>query len=147
MLKELSSDFSGEARNNCWWSSLTYEGYNPTLGYGFSLHQPDGSPAVKIWVHVDDFLIHGPTFESTSRALTFFLDKALNVGMLCHPKKLKPPAQVQRYCGFDFDTRSDPILRIPADKHERCQAMVDYMLSFSVGDRISRLSLSVIAKS
>ena len=145
MLQELSSDFSNEARLNCWWSSLTCDGYDPSLGHGFSLHQVDGSPSVKIWVHVDDFLLHGPTLESTRRALTFFLDKALDVGMLCHPKKLKPPSQLQRYCGFEFDTRSDPILRIPTDKHDKCRAMVAYLLSFSEGDEVSRLALSVVA--
>ena len=46
MLKELGADFSGEARNNCWWSSLTYEGYDPTLGYPlprWSVHHPRGT--------------------------------------------------------------------------------------------------------
>ena len=145
MLKETCGVFERSARVNGWWSQLTDEGYNPTLGYGFSLHSQDGSPAVKIWVHVDDFLIHGPTLASTLEALRFFMDKALDVGMLCHPKKLKPPSQLQRYCGFEFDTRSDPVLHIPADKHERCCAMVDYLGAFSPGAKISRLALSVIA--
>ncbi len=35
-------------------------GFEPGLGYGFVLSARD-VPAVKMWVWVDDFLLHGPT--------------------------------------------------------------------------------------
>ena len=145
MLREQGEMFTHSAHENCWWTSLTEEGYDPTLGYGFRLHSRDGSPAVKIWVHVDDFLIHGADLDSTTRALRFFLDKAVDVGLLCHPKKLHPPAQIQRYCGFDFDTTGPPTLRIPLDKLDRCRAMASYLGNLPEGAEISRLALSVIA--
>ena len=51
------------------------------------------------------------------------------VGLLCHPKKLKPLCQVQEYTGFLFDSRGIPCLRVPSLKHEKAGAMVNYLLS------------------
>ena len=144
-LKEQGPSYVKSANPNCWWTSFTDDGFDPHLGYGFSLHGQDGSPAVKIWVHVDDFLIHGPTLEATERALSFFLDKAVDVGLLCHPKKLKPPCQAQKYCGFIFDTTDVPCLQIPADKLDRCRAMASYVEHFDETRTMSRLALSVVA--
>ena len=145
LLREKGGMFTRKLRANCWWSSLTEDGYDPDLGYGFSLVASDGSPSVKLWVHVDDFLLHGATLDSTMKALHFFLDLTVDVGLLCHPKKLYPPAQVQRYCGFEFDSRKEPTLRIPSDKLDRCRAMAAYLGQLPIGQRISRLALSVIA--
>jgi hypothetical protein len=44
------------------------------------------------------------------RALNYFLDATVKVGMLCHPKKLTTPAQVVKYCGFLFLYSPDPML-------------------------------------
>ena len=145
LLRERGPMFQQRARPNCWWSGFREEGYDPDLGYGFSFQQSDGSPAVKLFVHVDDFLIHGPTYESTARALSFFLDLTVDVGLLCHPKKLKPPSQQQRYTGFIFDTRREPTLRIPEDKLEKALAMVHHMESLPKDREMSRLALSVVA--
>ena len=35
---------------------------------------------------------------------------AVQVGLLCHPGKLKPPSQTPLYTGFIFDTRGIPTL-------------------------------------
>ena len=105
----------------------------------------DGHPAVKIWVFVDDFAIHGPDYESTAAGLSAFLDMAVDVGLLVHPEKLSPPSQVQKYIGFIFDTRGSPILRIPKDKAERSLAMAEYLRSVPCDQPFSRLALSVIA--
>jgi hypothetical protein len=78
---------------NCWWTGFSETAFEPGLGYGFVLTARDG-PAVKMWVWVDDFLIHGPTNTKTLEALNYFLDTTVDIGMLCHPKKLTPPAQV-----------------------------------------------------
>ena len=64
----------------------------------------DGTGAVRLFVHVNDFFICGPTKEVTDRALAIFLDTAVDVGLLCHPKKVQPPSQLQKYVGFIFDT-------------------------------------------
>ena len=140
-----SKVFRQSAQANCWWTELTYSGYDPNLGYGFKFLRADGKPAVKIWAHIDDFLIHGPDYDSTCQGLKEFLDLALEVGMLCHPKKLKPPAQVQQYVGFLFDTHSFPRLRIPDDKRDRALAMCDFVSSHPPNKPFSRLAMAVIA--
>ena len=145
LLRERGGMFERRLRANCWWSSLTCDGCDPKLGHGFSLTSRDGSPSVKLWVHVDDFLPHGATLASTMKALKFFLDRTVDVGLLCHPKKLCPPAQVQRHCGFEFDTRQEPTLRTPSDKLDRCRAMASHLGRMTEGQKISRLALSVIA--
>jgi hypothetical protein len=58
--------------------------------FGFILIGKDGG-VVKVWAFVDNFLVHGPTYKKTSRALTLFLDLAVDCGMLCHPTELTPP--------------------------------------------------------
>ena len=65
LLRERSEWFHTHATPNCWWTGLREDGYDPTQGYGFSLLRADGGPAVKIWIFVDDFAIHGPACEST----------------------------------------------------------------------------------
>jgi hypothetical protein len=143
-LKERFEAFQGTPKANCWWTGFTEEGYDPDLGYGFNLIGKDGG-AVRIWAFVDDFLIHGPTYEKTSRALSLFLDLALDCGMLCHPKKLTPPQQVVKYCGFLLDSQAIPCLRIPVAKRERALAIVEHLL-YSPKSRVySRLSLAVAA--
>ena len=97
---------------------------------------------MKIWAHVDDFFTRGPDLESTQQALRLFLDLAVDVGLLYHPKKLSPPSQVQTYTGFIFDTRGIPTLRIPSAKREWALATVEYLVT-KLGP-ISRLTLSVV---
>jgi hypothetical protein len=102
----------------------------------------DGLPAVLIWAHCDDFLIHGPTYTKTVEALKAFLDVTVEVDMLCHPGKLPPPAQVVKYTGLLFDTVSTPTLRIPEYKCAKTLAMLEYTLQHRL--RISRLGLAVV---
>ena len=120
---------SNPTKLNCWWTGFQELGYDPQLGYGYVFTGPDGAPAVRFWVHVDDFAIHGPTLEATQSALNLFLDVAVQVGLLCHPGKLKPPSQTPLYTGFIFDTRGIPTLRVPTPKRERALAMVDHLLA------------------
>lgn len=145
LLRERSEWFHTTPTANCWWSELREEGYDPKRGYGFSLSRTDGKPSVRIWVFVDDFCIHGPDKASTEAALAAFLDLAVDVGLLVHPKKLKPPAQVQEYTGFLFDTTGPPTLKIPPAKTERALAMADHLRGYPTGKPLSRLALSVIA--
>jgi hypothetical protein len=145
MLRERCALFQGEPRANCYWTGFSELGYGPRLGYGFVLQSRDGSPAVKIWVWVDDFILHGSTFKKTTEALKFFLDTTVKCGMLCHPKKLTPPALVVKYCGFLFDSTSIPCLRIPIAKRERALAIVQYLRAAPLSRRWFRLSLAVAA--
>lgn len=131
---------------NCWWSELqSYGSYDPALGHGMVLLRSDGKPGVKIWVFVDDFAIHGPDYASTCDALRLFFDAAVEVGLLCNPVKCDPPSQVAKYCGFLFDTRRIPQLRIPVTKRERGHAMIQHLLSQGVKWEHSRLTLAIVA--
>ncbi len=144
MLKERFDEFKGQSKANCYWTGFSKTGFDPTLGYGYVLTGKDGG-CVHIWVWVDDFLIHGPTYEKTARALAFFLDTAVDCGFLFHPQKLVTPQQVVKYCGFLFDTQSIPCLRIPVPKQERALAICQYLLDSPPTKNWSRLSLAVAA--
>ena len=144
MLKERFEEFQGQAKANCYWSGFSQTGFDPKLGYGYVLTGRDGG-SVHIWVWVDDFLIHGPTYNKTARALTFFLDTAVDCGFLFHPQKLVTPRHTVKYCGFLFDSRSIPCLRIPVPKQERALAICEYLLDAPPVKNWSRLSLAVAA--
>jgi hypothetical protein len=45
----------------------------------------DSFPAVLVWAPIDDFLIHGPTYENTARAMQALMDKALDIELLFNP--------------------------------------------------------------
>mmetsp|Transcript_23866 Transcript_23866/g.36251 ORF Transcript_23866/g.36251 Transcript_23866/m.36251 type:complete len:523 (-) Transcript_23866:744-2312(-) len=144
LLCEQFDVFQGRDMANCWWTGFTGEGFDPKLGNGYTLIGKDGA-AVKIWVWVDDFLIHGPTFEKTEAALRVFLDTAVECGFLFHVQKLVLPQQVVKYCGFLFDTTDTPCLRIPVPKRERALAICKYLLAAPSATEWSRLSLAVAA--
>lgn len=136
--------FQGRLRMNGFLSAFSQHGvHHPGLGEGYVIETPSGHQ-VKIWAFVDDFLIHARTQELCRRALTAFLDAALDCGMLCHPKKLIPPSQEVRYCRLLLDTRGIPTLRMPVDKKEKAAAMIDYVQR-NPQRAWSRLALSVLA--
>ena len=143
-LREKYDIFKGKGRANCYWTGLSYLGFDPDKGYGFIFEDENGEGVVLLWVWVDDFLIHGPTYEKTSAALSLFLDACVDCGLLCHPTKLTPPQQTVKYCGLEIDTTDIPMLRIPTEKRERAHAMVEYLLKES-GKEFSRLALAVVA--
>jgi hypothetical protein len=144
LIREHPDLFQGKLRANGFLAAFSKSPtYDPSMGEGYIIQTPCGL-AVKIWAFVDDFLIHAPTRELCERALTVFLDGALDCGMLCHPKKLVPPQQDVRYCGLIFDTHGNPTLLMPEDKKERAGAMVDYTLS-KPRKEWSRLALSVLS--
>jgi hypothetical protein len=110
-IREKFSLFSGIGKANCYWTQFRDLGYDPDLGYGFVLTNKHGL-AVKLWGFVDDFLIHGATLDSIKLGLTIFLDFAVVCGFLAHPDKLTKPSQEVKYCGFLFNTVSQPCLKI-----------------------------------
>ena len=118
----------GDTHTNTWRDGFLRGSLNGQVGYGFVELDKHGNPAVLVWVHVDDFLLHAPTLHLINWALREFMAAALEVGLLCHPKKLVPPTQVAKYTGFLFDTRSIPTLCIPEDKRQRALAMIDFVL-------------------
>jgi len=130
---------------NCWWTSLENTGYDPALGYGYVLLDEHQQPITRFFVHVDDFLIHAPTKNKVVEALDAMMDVALEMGMLCHPKKLVPPSQVVKYTGFLFDTRGRPTLRVPPAKREKALAMVQHLRTKPSHHKWSVLALSVVA--
>lgn len=145
LLRHYPKIYSGTARiSNTWWDRFNGRPYDPKLGHGFVLlSDEDGLPSVLIWVHVDDFLIHGPTFAKTAEALSALMDQALAVGLLFNPSKITPPGQLTKYCGFIYDTVGIPTLVVPADKRDRAVATLDYVMAQSERP-ISRLCLSVV---
>jgi hypothetical protein len=108
-IREICPLYRGKPEANTWWRYYsTGSGYQPELGHGLVYIGDDGLPAVLVWAHCDDFLLHGPTYEKTSKALSAFLDLTVQVGLLCHPGKLTPPAQIVKYTGLLFDTTGTP---------------------------------------
>jgi hypothetical protein len=71
------------------------------------------------------------------------LDLTVLVGLMCHPTKLKPPAQIQKFCGFLYDSVGTPKLRIPDNKVVRALALLYFVIR---GSRtvICRLALAVV---
>jgi hypothetical protein len=139
-----SPDFQGTVTVvNDFTSGWNGEGYNPALGIGRVLISEDGQPAVLIWIHVDDILLHGPTYAKTRRALDHVLAVATRLGLICHPTKTKPPSQIQKFCGFIYDTVSIPCRRLPADKEARAISLIRFLRHEQRGP-LAALTLSVV---
>jgi hypothetical protein len=71
------------------------------------------------------------------------LDLAVFVGLIYHPTKLKPPSQIQTFCGFLYDSVGTPKLRIPDNNIIRALALLEFLMR---GSRmvLCRLSLAVV---
>jgi hypothetical protein len=69
----------------------------------------------------------------------------VDVGLLCHPKKVQPPSQLQKYVGFIFDTRGIPTLRVLTSKREKALAMVEFLAHSHPSRCYSRMALAVVA--
>jgi hypothetical protein len=78
--------------------------YNPRMGEGCILIGLDGLPALLIWIHVDDMLVHGPSKDKLMAGLNFIMDTAVRLGLICQPVKTTPPEHIQKFCGFLYDT-------------------------------------------
>ena len=136
--------FQGVTRENGWRSRLAGQEHDPHLGSGLVKMGVDGLPAALIWAFVDDFKIHAPTKAKLIVALNAFMDLALCLGLICQPVKTKPPSQVQKYCGFVYDTTGIPTLSIPEDKRARALAMIRFLRAGGPSMRLSRLTLAVV---
>ena len=90
--------------------------HRPEQGMGLIQIGKDGLPAALVWAFVDDFKIHAPTRAKLITALNAFMNLSLRLGLIGQKVKAKPPAQVQKYCGFIYDTTGIPTLLIPEGK-------------------------------
>jgi hypothetical protein len=100
------------------------EGFDPKLGIGRVLIGSDGLPVCLIWIHVDDIFLQGLTRAKCASALKKSSDLTVLVGLICHPSKLKPPSQIQKFCGFLYNSVGTPKLRIPNKKVVRALALL-----------------------
>ena len=136
--------FQGVTRENSWRSCLSGGNYDPHLGSGLVTVGSDDLPAALVWAFVDDFKVHAPTRRKLIVALNAFMDLSLRLGFICQKVKTKAPAQVQKYCGFIYDTTGIPTLRIPEDKRNRGLAMIRFLKAGGPSLRLSRLTLAVV---
>jgi hypothetical protein len=89
-------------------------------------------------------MIHAPTRKKLIRALNAFMNLSLRLGFICQKVKTKPSAQVQKYCGFIYETVGIPTLRIPEDKCSRALAMLQYLKAGGETLKLLRLTLAVV---
>jgi hypothetical protein len=104
-------EMQGEVLINDWKVALEGDEFDPKLGIGRVLIGSDGLPACLILIHVDDIFLHRPTREKCTSALKKILDLTVLVGLICHPTKLKPPVQIQKFCRFLYDSVGNPTTR------------------------------------
>ena len=131
-------------RENTWRTALNEGEYDSTICHGYAYFQDNGRPIAQVYGYVDDFLIHASTYDDCVVALNGFMDMVIRVGLICQPLKTEPPARVQKYCGFLYDTEKSPSLRIPPSKISRCLASARFLLGRSRDLALSRLSLAVV---
>jgi hypothetical protein len=144
LLLDREPSFQGAIVENCWRTQLMGTGYDPLHGTGLTQIGDDGEPAALVWAFVDDFMIHAPSRTKLTQALNAFMDLALRLGYICQKVKCKPPAQVQKYCGFVYDTTGIPTLSIPDDKRSRGLAMIQFLRAGGPTMELSRLTLAVV---
>jgi hypothetical protein len=124
-------EMQGEVVINDWKVALEGDTFYPKLGVGRVLIGSYGLPVCLIWIHVDDIFLHGPARKKCTFALKKILDLTVIVGLICHPTKLKPPAQIKKFCGFLYDPVGTPKLRIPDNKVVRALALLDFLMRAS----------------
>ena len=110
--------FGGVVLDNSMAYQLAGGQCTPEWGEGRVLMGPDNLPSVLPFLHVDDFLLHGPTYAKTGKALTHLMDEAIKKGLVCQAKKTIAPCQSILFCGLVYDTTDIPTLCIPK---RRCQ--------------------------
>jgi hypothetical protein len=83
--------------------------------------------------------------EKCTSALKTILDLTVLVGLVCNPTKIKPPTQIQKFCGFLYDSVGTPKLRIPDNKVVRYLALLYFLMR---GSRtvICCLALAVVVR-
>jgi hypothetical protein len=72
------------------------------------------------------------------------MDATIWVSLVCQPCKTKPPAQVQLYCGFLYNSVGIPCLQIPANKIDQALATISFLWSGAASEWFLRLTLAVV---
>ena len=116
---------------------------HPVCGEGRVLIGPDGLPAVLLWLHVDDILIHAPSLAKLNAAMNHIYDTIVRLGLICKTIKTNPPSHCVTFCGFEYNTISVPTLQIPQNKVTRAVAIINYLIS-GVKTSHSRLIVSMV---
>ena len=143
--REESPVYQGVRRlENTWRTALQTGKYNADIGHGYVFEQANGRPVAIVFGFVDDFFVHALTWSDCVDGLNTFMDLMVRLGLICQPVKTSPPAQVQKYCCFIYDTRGTPWLYIPPNKIARCIASATYLKSRPRIEHLSRLSLAVV---
>jgi hypothetical protein len=71
----------------------------------------------------------------------------MDVGVLCHPKKITPPTQVMKCCGFLMDSWGIPCLHVPVSKREeRALAVVEHLIAAPVDWAFLRLTVLLLLR-
>jgi hypothetical protein len=143
-LVEREPVYQGTIQENSWRTRLEDGRHKPEQGTGLVRIGTDGLPAALVWAFVDDFKIHAPTKKKLIIALNAFMEMSLRLGLICQKVKTKPPAQVQKYCGFIYDTTGIPTIRIPEDKRSRGLAAIRFLKAGETTMEVSRLTLAVV---
>ena len=144
MLRKESSVFQTHHREeNTWRTALQQGQYKAKHNHGYASFQANGRLIAQIYAFVDDFFVHASTWEDCCEAMTAFMNLMVKLGLICQKVKTSPPSQVQRYCGFLYDTRQTPTLIVPPDKISRCLASADFLLARPRDQLLSRLSLAI----
>jgi hypothetical protein len=115
-------------RENTWQQALAKRTYDPCLGQGYVGIRANGKPVALVKGFVDNFYIHAYDSQDCCTAMTSLMNLMVRVGMICQKVKALPPKQVQKYCGFIYDTRGTPTLHIPPSKVSQCLASIEYLL-------------------
>lgn len=116
LVRRDSLDFQEIPSYNDPLSALGGKNFKFDWGVGITLIGEDGMPACLSWLHVDDMLAHGPTFQKCKSGLLAVLDTALQCGLVIAPSKLKRPHLVQLCCGCIYNTLGIPSKPIPLEK-------------------------------
>jgi Reverse transcriptase (RNA-dependent DNA polymerase) len=143
-LRERCKLFQGQVHENTWRTSMNSRQYEVGWGHGRVKIRENGEPVVHIWCFVDDFLIHGPTYKSCGEGFNAFLDICVECGVICQKRKTKPPANIQKFCGFQLDTRGNPCIRVTQEKQTRVCAAVRFALDQHHHNGLSGLALASV---
>ena len=136
--------FQGRQLQNDFTITLLGGEVDPRYGTGRVNIGSDGLGCNLLFMHIDDVFVHGPTYEKTARGLTHVMNTSHRLGLICQPVKTKPPRQWQKYCGFIYDTREIPTLRVPLGKYTRAKALVAYLRCHQHA-KLSRLAIASVA--
>jgi hypothetical protein len=105
----------------------------------------DGLSVCLMLIHVDSIFLHGPTHANRTSALKKILDLTVLVGLICHPTKLNPPGQIQKCCGFLYNSVGTPKLIIPDNEVVRALALLEFLMRYSI-TVLCRLALAVVVE-